>query len=281
VEETLTYYDGQQPGDTLLIGTDDGRVALEANSYGLVNTLDYGVNEIQCRARTGSDDFGAPQTLKEVGNIIVDANVNGAHIPVADGGGNGVVVQMFYNTENSTGTAMQINGVGRQKFPLSLAPSSTLEQYCYSAAFEFRWNGKATIYQAETLWRMDEELLTHWEFPPTTHGLKGWQHLRDMYITLRSTGNTFLRVVVDGVNYYPQVPGVTGINVNGLILSTGGEKTKIHLYMPPVKGKVFQYYLDGGPFRLYGEDCEVYVKEFNTGNSYHPVAPFTQQGGGS
>jgi hypothetical protein len=260
IEETEAYYDHEQPNASLLLGCNDGRVAREEG------TDDYGINEIQCRARARSFDFGMPHTLKEIGNVIVDANVNGAHRPDADGGGDGVVVQAYLNAEASTNTLQTINGSGRQKFPLSMA-----DTYVYSFALEFRWNGNATIYQYETLWRPDQEWLTHWEFPPTTFGSKGWTHLRDLYITLRALGDMTVRVEVDGTVYIPSIAGGT----LGVIPSTtNGLKVKYHLWMPPIKGKLYRVYIDGGPFRLYGDDCEIRLKEWLTGMSYPIVNPF-------
>ena len=267
VEETDCYYDHEQPNSSLLLGCKDGRVALETG------TDDYDGEDIQCRARLGSDDFGMGQTLKELGNVIIDANVNGAVTPVAYGHVPGIVVTPYYNAENFTGDYQIINGSGRRKYPLSLS-----DAYVYSWAPEFLWNGNATIYQMDTLWRLDEELISHWEFPPTSFNSEGWKHIRDMYITLRSTGDVTIKVLVDGVTYYPQI---AGNNTPGLIPSTSSAKTKTHLYMPPVKGQLFQFYLDGGPFRLYGEDCDVDVKQFGGGGGYQEVQPFIQEGGGS
>ncbi len=267
--ECIAYYDEEQPNTSWLIGSTKGRIFREA---GLTDDGD----RIQCRVRTRSVDFGMPQTLKELGNIIVDVDVNGAAIPIAVDPSlpyptEGIAVTMYYNAETSSSAYQRVNGTGRQKFPLSLS-----DTYIYSVAVDLEWNGNGKVYQWDILWRMDEEWITHWEFPPTTFGAKGWTHMRDFYVTLRSTGEVTPAVVVDGVEYTPRISGSSG-----LIPTTAGEKVKYHLWMPPVKGKLYQVKLDGGPFRLYGEDSEMRVKEWATGLSYPVVNPFQQEGGGS
>lgn len=267
--ECIAYYDEEQPNTSWLIGTTKGRILREAG------TTDCG-DRIQSRIRTRSVDFDMPQTLKELGNIILDVDVNSAAIPLAVDPSlpyptEGVAVTLYYNAETSSSSYQRINGTGRQKFPLSLS-----DVYVYSVAVDLEWNGNAKVYQWDILWRMDEEWITHWEFPPTTFGAKGWTHMRDFYVTLRSTGEVTPTVVVDGVSYTPRISGSSGV-----IPSTSGEKVKYHLWMPPVKGKLYQVKLDGGPFRLYGEDSEMRVKEWATGLAYPISNPFQQEGGGS
>lgn len=265
--ECIAFYDEEQPNTSWIVGTTKGRILREEG------LTDDG-NAIQCRVRSRSYDFDMPQTLKEFGNIIVDADVNGSNVPLAVDPlyPSGMAVTPYYNAETSSGSYQRINGTGRQKFPLSLS-----DTYVYSLAIDVEWNGNGRLYQWDILWRMDEEWLTHWEFPPTTFGAKGWTHMRDFYVTLRSTGSVTAEVVVDGVSYSPAIAGGTA----GIIPSTSGEKRKLHLWMPPVKGKLYQVKLDGGPFRLYGEDSEMRVKEWATGLSYPIVNPFQQEGGGS
>ena len=272
LEETICFYDTEQSTTSWIIGVIDGRVALETGIYDYLapeTTPELG-NFPQCRARTRYEDFSIPQTLKEFGNVIVDANVNSARIPLVYGGvGNGVVVTTYYDTGGSLGTPQVVNGVGRQNFPLALP-----DHFAYNIALDFEWNGSAIIYQYTLMWRPDEEWITHWEFPPTTFGSRGWGHIRDLYLTLRANAPGTISVEVDGVVYLPRVSPTEN---SGVIPSTNGQKQKLHFWCPPVKGKLYRFILNGGPFRLYGNECEVRVKEFNNSLTYQLVSPFGSQ----
>lgn len=67
-------------------------------------------------------------------------------------------------------------------------------------------------------------------------------HQRYVYLS-EIDGGCAIKVLVDGVTYYPQIAGNA---TAGLIPSTSSAKQKIHLYMPPVKEQLFQFFLDGG-----------------------------------
>lgn len=245
----MAYEDESQNTMRLLFGGEDGKVYLESS------TTDNG-SAIDCEVVTGYTDLSLPHTLKEFGNIIIDADPKGGTI---------TVTPLLNSIGTSSPSPMVISGNGRQKFPLSLS-----DTYAYTIALKLSWSGPATIYQLELLWREDEEEITHWEFPETSHGMRGWQHVRDVYITLRSAEDVTLTVENDG-------------NVETYTLpSTGGEKRKIHQWLRPRKGKLWRYKLDsGGKFRLYGEDTEVCVKGWNTANGFENTPVFAQTQGGT
>jgi hypothetical protein len=239
--DNVSYLDENQTNPLFLIGGADGKI------YSVSGTTDDGTT-ITCNARTGSLDFGRPQTLKEFGNVIVDADPNG----------NIITLTPFLNAEATSLPTQTMSGSGRQKFPLSL-----LDTYAYSIALDYSWSGVATIFQKDFLWRFDEEELTHWEFPDTTHGLSGWQHIRDAYICWRSSTDGTLTISVDGVTRTYVVP------------HTSGAKKKVHIHLDPRKGKVFRYQLDGSTaFRLYGDECEIRNKLWNTALGYQLLTPF-------
>lgn len=245
---SLAYGDeNQETLRTLYLDT-NGAVWLEDGS-----ASDGGAS-IGVSAMTGYLDFGIPQTYKEFGNLILDADPQGGTITITP-------------RSEATGalplaSPLSISGTGRQKFPLSLQ-----DIYVHSLALEFEWTGAGTIYQAELLWRPDEEGITHWEFPETTHGISGWQQVRDLYLAIRSTADCTLTVENDGnVETYT-------------VASTGGNRRKVHVWLNPRKGKVWRYKVDSSsPFRIYGTDCEVRVKPWNTALGYALVSPWVPAG---
>lgn len=175
-------------------------------------------------ATTGGFDMEIPQTLKEFGNIIVDADPNGGVITVTPIRGDGTSLP-----------SQTITGTGRQRFPLSLG-----DTYDYFQSYNFSWPSStaATLYNIEVLFRSDEEVLKHWEAPPSSMGLSGWNHIRDGYIALRSTSDTTLTVNVDGTDYTYTIP------------STNGQRRKNYVKLSPVKGKMFGFSLDSAPNTL-------------------------------
>lgn len=204
---------------------------------------------IQANARTGGYDFGAPQTMKEIGNIIVDCDPQGGTIyltPYTDG-------------EVTTLGTQAITGNGRQKIPLSLS-----DTFCYQMAWDWAWTGQAKIFQFDILYRLDEEVIKHWEFPPTTHGYSGWTQVRDAYFTIRSSAAITLTIEVDGVADTYTIP------------STSNAKMKSYVQLQPRKGKIFRYSLDStAGFRIYGQECEVRIKPWTMQLGYKLVSPFS------
>lgn len=248
--EIAIYQDEKIPGTTVYVGGSVGKV------YTISGSTDDGAT-ISSRIRTGSLNFGQGQTMKELGNVIFDTNPQS----------NVITVTPFLDAETSSLAAQTMTGSGRQKIPLSLS-----DTYLYSLAFDFQWNGTVDLYEYDLLWRGDEELIKHWEFPETSHGQHGWQHIRDIFLSYRSTSPLTLTMTIDGVVH----------TYTNLFPSTGGGRRKIHAFLDPVKGKVFRYAIDSSAgFRLYGEDCEVMVKPWNTQQGYQLISPFLPSSGGS
>lgn len=242
----VAYGDENQPTQNLYLGGTDGAVYIQSG------TTDNG-STISVTAKTGEFDLRAPLTKKEAGNFLLDANPNG----------NSITVTPYF--DNVAGDPEVLTGSSQQKFAINLQ-----DTYFYDIAFLFEWSGSAIIYQANLLWRGDEEEIKHWEFPETSHGIQGWQHVRDAYICLRSNAEVILTQVIDGTEYSYSIP------------STAGERRKEYVKLGPYKGKVFQWKLDSDEtFRLYGEDCEIRTKPWNTQLGYGNVNPFAQEQGGT
>lgn len=241
----IGYADENQSAATFYEGGTDGNVYRLDPTINTFAGSTYSVN-----GRTGSDDFEAPTTLKELGNIIIDA----------DPQGNTITVTPYVNTEQTALPSFTLSGNGRQKFSRSLA-----DVRAYNLAFDFEWGTNpfaGIIYQMDVMWRMEEEAIRHWEFI-TTHGLVGWQHVRDVYFTLISNEAVTFTLNIDGVDYTYSIP------------STNGARLKRYVQLRPTKGKVFTYTLDcDSDFRLFGNECEVRVKPWLTSLGYQLMSPF-------
>jgi hypothetical protein len=239
--ETVVVLDKTAATQSIYVGSGEGKV------YTVAGTTDDGV-PIQWQGRTGSEDLDRSQTLKEFGNLVLDVDSQSTNITVTP----------YLNAEATALSPLTVNTTTRGKSPLSLS-----DTYGYSIAFDFVGTGPASLYTYDILFRFDEEQLLHWELPATSHGYPGWQHVRDIYFGLKSNGDITFTLTVDGVAHSYVVP------------STGGRREKAHIYVDPVRGKMFQYKLDStGLFSIYGEDCEVRVKPWTTSLGYQLISPF-------
>jgi hypothetical protein len=249
IVHTTVYGDENSAEGTVFFGGLDGGV-YERNT----NAASDAGASILVHARTGFNDMGIPQTLKEYGNIIVDCKPDGVPITITP----------FYNNIYQAQAPLIIVGTDRAKFTFPLP-----DVYAYSIALDIDWTtqfGKRPeIYQFDVLWREDEEKLKHWEFPSTSHGMSGWLSIRDLYLGMRLTVDATLTIQVDDINYSYIIP------------HTSGFRRKIYVPLRPTKGKMFRYVIDCPEiFSLYGEDCEVRVKSWNTNLGYQLVSPFTK-----
>jgi hypothetical protein len=233
-----------------------------------VSLIDY-VLEVPftCEVRTGAGDMGMPLTHKEFGVVMLDIAPFEKQI----------TVKPLYDNETQTGTSFIFgNGFQSERQTLTF---SLEDHYAKNISLDFVWLGKAILFQAIPLVRMDEEEILHWEHPETSMGISGWKHIRDLYLGLRSTDNSVLTVRVDGVDYSYVIPG------------TAGERRKVYVPLEPVKGKMFRFFLNawlaefedpevlksfnpsenptnGTPFRLYSDDTYLFVKGWHTKNTY-------------
>lgn len=239
--ETVVQLDKTAATQSIYVGSGSGKVYTEEG------TTDDGI-DIPWQARTGSEDIERSQTFKEFGNAIFDVN----------GFGRPISITPYINAEQTAIGTFTVSTTSRVKSPLSL-----LDTYAYSLAFDMQGVGPATLYTYDVLFRFEEEALQHWEFPETSHGFPGWQHVRDIYFGLRSSEDLIFTHTIDGIEHPYLVP------------STSGQRRKVHIYCDPVRGKMFRYKLESlGDFRLYGEDCEVRVKPWNTDLGYQLISPF-------
>jgi hypothetical protein len=103
-----------------------------------------------------------------------------------------------------------------------------------------------------------------WKTEPTTHGLTGFQHLRDAHIAVMgATQPATLTITVDGVNY------------NYTIAANGGAYQKPEIDLTAIKGKWFQYMVSCAvPVRVFKTHCELRVKSWGSEGAYQVVNPF-------
>lgn len=119
----------------------------------------------------------------------------------------------------------------------------------------------ARIYSVKWVFEKTPEAVTQWTTQATSHGLEGYQHVRELMLTYQSTTPLTLVVTVDG-------------NPGFLITfpSTAGLYRKIPMAFPPNKGFVYQYSLSAAaPFQVWANDIEMEVKPWGSRGDYQRV----------
>jgi hypothetical protein len=108
------------------------------------------------------------------------------------------------------------------------------------------------------------ESVVEWQSESTSHGLLGWQHVRELNIAHISTADLQLTIVPDvGDPIVVEVPNSGGIQT----------KTKVTVFAN--KAKLFSYRLSSPlPFRVFEPDIEVKVKQWGSEGGYDIVKPF-------
>lgn len=223
-------------------------------------TSDNGV-AIPVTIRTGAHDQGNPLALKQYGNVVFDIDPGGATTASP------VLITCFINGATAVGSTLTVTGTGRQRFPLNLS-----DIFAYNISFEVTWKASATIrpvlYQYDILYHLEPIDVAHWEARDTSHGLPGWQHIRDMYVALRSSADVVLTMSYDG--------GV--LTQTYRLPSTSGARLKLYVPFTANKFKTVSYSFDivdaTKSFRLYFQDSEVRVKPWLTGLGYKVVKAF-------
>lgn len=226
---------------------------------GQLGTDDDGI-DITVHIRTGAHDQGQPLNLKEYGDVIFDLDPGGADVA------HPVVITPYINADAQPQAAINVTGSGRQRVALNLAQGSG-ELYGLNISFDIQWgtNGGAiapTLYQMDILYRIEPAAMKHWEVPPNSLGLQGFFHVRDGYVTIRSTADVTM-------TFTPDVGGVQTI----VLPNTLGTKQKIYFSLDANKQKLVGFSFDSSAdFRIYQPECELRAKQWVTDLGYS-VAP--------
>lgn len=252
------YSEEAGPASSLLMADTAG--SMYTTATGTADILQASSPDIQVVIRTGAFDQGMSLNQKEYANVIFDIDPGGATALKP------VVITPLLNGEAITSAAINVTGTGRQQVPLTLG-----DVFGFNIEFNISFPRNAAInpvlYQFDILWRQEPAALTHWEVRETSHGMPGWQHIRDAYIAYRSTTQLVLTMTYDNTTVHTYT-----------LPSSGGLRTKTYVPYFSNKFKVAKYSFDAAdvtqPFRLYVGDSEVRVKPWVTQLGYSIEKPF-------
>lgn len=253
-----TIYSEEGTQSSLLLGDSTG--SMYSTQTGTGDVLQASTPDIAVTIRTGAYDQGLPLNQKEYANVLFDLDPGGATI------GSPITITPLLNGEVITAAAITVTGTGRQQVPLTLG-----DVFGFNIEFQITFSRNAAInpvlYQFDILWRQEPAAVTHWECRETSNGLLGFQHLRDMNITLRSNTTVTLTLTLDATTVQTYT-----------LASTAGLRQKVYVPMHSNKFKLVKYSLDSSdvtqPFRLYESDLEVRTKQWLTSLGYTVVKPF-------
>lgn len=255
VHISTVYSEEAGPASSLLLGDSTG--SMYSTQVGTGDVLQASTSDIPVTIRTGAFDQSMPLNLKEYGNVLFDLDPGGATI------GSPVTITPLLNGEVITAAAITVTGTGRQQVPLTLS-----DVFGFNIEFQITFVRNSTInpilYQFDILWRSEPASVKHWEARETSHGLPGWQHLRDMNIALRSSATVTLTLTFDGA-----------VTQTYSLASTAGLRQKVYVPLHANKFKLVRYSLDSAAeFRIYESDLEVRAKPWVTDLGYAIMKPF-------
>jgi len=252
--ETVAY---SEPSTTssLLLGASDGDIYQVGGETDGENNVPIAVD-----FRTGAIDEGRPLNEKEWMNIAIDIDPGGATVA------NPVVITPLINGEAQTELALPITGTGRQRVPLPLNQAGT-EVYAYNIEFDIAWTSgpggvvQPKLFQYDLMYRHEPAELTHWQLPPTTFGMQGYLHVRDLYLMVRSNAPITLQVLPSN--------GPTQVFT---LPSTGNVKRKLYVQLAPSKALSYSFIMDSSAiFRMYADESEVRCKQWLSKLGYQNV----------
>lgn len=193
------------------------------------------------------DDLGSPGA-KLVQGFVLEADTGGEPVPLLfelDGGDG----RSFHFTVEHPGQSRRAYSFDEPfvAHSLRVIPQADL------TVFSFRW-----------VWEPAPEAARVWRTPQITHGLSGWQHVRDGWIAHDSRTGVRLTVQADGLD----LPEIT-------IPPAPQDYSKGYFVFHPVKFRSVRYRLEADePFRLFARDSEIRVKQWGSSGPYQIARPF-------
>jgi hypothetical protein len=124
----------------------------------------------------------------------------------------------------------------------------------------------ARIWNVKWIFVPFPEIAENWQTELISHGLKGWQHIKEINVPYLSTTPLTLTLTPDPQSY--AIPTMA-------IPSSNGLQQKLLIIAPPNKFKLMGYAITGAaPFRLWKEDIEVKIRSWGSNGAYSILKPW-------
>lgn len=239
-------------------------------------TFENSTESFSCQVRTASWDSGIPLTHKQFGVFMLDYQPDKSNAEV----------RVFFDSETATDASIGTLNTNSWNQTNRQVDSWDLQShFAKSVSFDIQWDETPEkhmrFYQANLLFRSDQEQITHWSSDREVLDQAGWSHIKDSYWTMRSNGTVRLRVTGEGPG------GQTVVFIKDLP-GTNMEKKRFYVEHPAQLAKLWKVELDGiadtpgglfpAEFRLYGDECMLFIKPWKVGAGYQPLMPFGNPG---
>lgn len=208
------------------------------------------------QGRIGEWDDGGTPGAKFMQGLIMDA----------DTGGGVKKFTIESGDDNSRHALIEaVNGAvfnGRQKRAFSFSPPFV----AHSMRFRPEDALPIKVWGIQYVFESFPELVQQWQTEGTSHGIPGWQHVREINLPIIATAPLTLTLLLDGTRPI-LIP----------IQDTAGVQQKRLVTIPYNKFKIIAYGLSSSsPFRVWAEDVEVKVGMWGRGGDqpYLIVKPF-------
>jgi hypothetical protein len=154
--------------------------------------------------------------------------------------------------------------------PLTFTPPFLAHQVRIISTDGVLWrHGPDLGWQCQWVMEPYPESVVEWQSEYTSHGLMGWQHIREMNIAYASTTDLTLELDFRG----GPTDGLPTITLT--IPASGGLQTKYKTPIPANKFKLIAYRLSSAsPFFLFKSRCEAKVKWWGSSANYQIITPF-------
>ena len=234
----------------VLVGCADGSIQKFA-----ANAADSG-GAIACQARTnawGSNDIRAPKQFQD---FFVDCDASGT---IA-----GIVATLLADNWASTLATATLSGA-QNVARIPTAQTSPYGSFHVNAAMDFVWTGIGVLYGYEITALLAPVPVTLFQPQPTSHGLKGYQTVREVRPVVQGTGACVITATCEFGSF--SLP----VTLSGLL-------QKLYLRCPPNKGQLYTWTISGAPVLVFEPDFEVIVKEWGSNSAFQVIRPFGEQG---
>lgn len=174
-------------------------------------------------------------------------------------------VTIGFTDNDTTLTPTTLTGLtGLQDYLIDTVPQTGI--YGTNLTLALRWVPASPVLpQFESIdiaFQPGPELASSWLSGPTTLGSSGFKQIPRALICYISNGPVTLSVIIDGVLYTYSLP------------STAGGYLKNQVVLQSVKGKCFQFGMQGAPFQLFDKDVEIWTQPWGQTQGYQILRPF-------
>jgi hypothetical protein len=165
----------------------------------------------------------------------------------------------FFDDSNTLKQTLIINHNGKQTISYSFDNPWISHGIIQKSDDAVEW----IFYRSEYRFDIEPELGKVWETQETSHGISGFKVIERIGMVARTNAVATLKIYYDD--------SIEEYNLN----NTSGDKEKQFFFVRARKGKLLKYRIESNEnFRIYENDLEIWIRQFNMPNFYQAIKPF-------